>query len=190
MQLFDPPKIREFMLQGLDKARAMNADLEEAYTTYITQYGKDKISVSESLNLAETVDPAALILGRNCTVFYNDYSKKLKGRLGSLALDLGEVYIIGRRQPQDSKLVVWNSRGQTELESYNASVGTILSRIHASIGYIEEKQVLFTDLGSSSGSVIVGESISKGGFVRIYDPGTAESPSIKCERVSTTKRAS
>jgi hypothetical protein len=187
MQMSIALKVRETVLEGLEKARAANPDLEEAYDTYVAQYGKNKITVSDPFNLADTIDPAALVLGRNCTIFYNDYSKKLKGRLGSITLNLGEVYIIGRRQPQDSKLVVWSSHGQSELETYNARVGTILSRIHAAIVFSGEKQVLFTDLGSSAGSVIVGESVSKGGFVRVYDPSTTDSPSIKFERVSTTE---
>jgi len=182
-----PTKVKEMVLSGFEKIRAANPDLQEAYETYVAQYGKDKIAVSDPFNLAEIIDPAVLILGRNCTIFYGDYSKSLKGRLGSVNLKLGEVYIIGRRQPQDSKLVVWSSQGAVELETYNARVGTILSRIHAAIAFPSEKEVLFTDLGSSAGSVIVGESIKTGGFVRIYDPSSDKSPSIKIERISTTK---
>ncbi len=180
--------IREMVLTEFDKIRASNPDLEEAYETYVAQYGKEKLTFSDPLNLGDTIDPAALILGRNCTIFYYDYSKTLKGSLGNINLKLGEVYIIGRRQPQDSKLVVWSTRGGIELETYNARVGTILSRVHAAIAFVNEKEVLFADLGSSAGSVIVGESIRKGAFVRIYDPGTDKSPSIKLERILTTKR--
>lgn len=190
MQMSIVPKVNEIVLAGLDKAREANPDLEEAYETYVAQYGKDKISVSDPFNLSDTVDPAVLVLGRNCTIFYSENSNKLKGRLGSLTLKQGEVYIIGRREPQDSKLVVWSSSGQVELETYNASVGTILSRIHAAIVFTEHSQVLFTDLGSSSGSVIVGESKTGGAFVRVYDPGTGASPSIRFDKVQTTKHTS
>jgi FHA domain len=182
-----PTRVKEMVLSGCEKVRAANSDLQEAYETYVAQYGKDKIVVSDPFNLAEIIDPAVLILGRNCTIFYGDYSKSLKGRLGSVNLKLGEVYIIGRRQPQDSKLVVWSSQGAVELETYNSRVGTILSRIHAAIVFPSEKEVLFTDLGSSAGSVIAGESIKTGGFVRIYDPSPNKSPSIKFERISTSR---
>jgi FHA domain len=185
-----PTRVKEMVLSGFEKIRATNSDLQEAYETYVAQYGKDKILVSDPFNLAEIIDPAVLILGRNCTIFYGDYSKSLKGRLGSVNLKLGEVYIIGRRQPQDSKLVVWSSQGAVELETYNARVGTILSRIHAAIAFPSEKEVLFTDLGSSAGSVIAGESIKTGGFVRIYDPSSNKSASIKFERISTTRDTS
>ncbi len=187
MQSLVVPKFKEMVLGGFEKIRAANPDLQEAYETYVAQYGKDKIAVSDPFNLADIIDPAVLVLGRNCTIFYGDYSKSLKGRLGSVNLKLGEVYIIGRRQPQDSKLVVWSSQGAVELETYNARVGTILSRIHAAIAFPSEKEVLFTDLGSSAGSIIVGESIKMGGFVRVYDPSADKSPSIKFERISTTK---
>jgi hypothetical protein len=189
MQLTIAPKFKEMVLRGFETIRAANPDLQEAYETYVAQYGKDKITVSDPYNLADTIDPAVLVLGRNCTVFYGDYSKTLKGRLGSVNFKLGEVYIIGRRQPQDSKLVVWSLDGGVELETYNARVGTILSRIHAAIAFPGEKEVLFTDLGSSAGSVIVGESMKTGSFVRIYDPGPDKSPSIKLERISITKNA-
>jgi hypothetical protein len=179
-------RFEEIVLGGFEEIRSVNPDLEEAYETYVAQYGKDKLVVSPPFNLADIIDPAMLILGGNCTIFYGDYAKSLKGRLGSVHLNQGEVYILGRRQPQDSKLVVWSSHGAIELETYNAHVGTILSRVHAAMAFPSEKEVLFTDLGSSAGSVIVGESIRSGGFVRVYDPG--KSPSIKFERISTTKR--
>ena len=58
------------------------------------------------------------------------------------------MYIIGRREPQDSKLIVWSSCDAVELETYNARVGTILSRIHAVIAFPSEKEVLFTILAA------------------------------------------
>ncbi|MGI0092438.1 MAG: FHA domain-containing protein [Nitrososphaerales archaeon] len=143
------------------------------------------------MNLAETIEPAALILAKNCTVIYNDYTKTLKGSLGSLYLKPGVVYVLGRRQPQDSNLVAWgsSSHGGVEIETYNARISTILSRVHAAIAFQDEKQVLFMDLGSSSGSVVVGESVKAGAFVRIYDPGNEKAPSTKFERIFTsTKR--
>lgn len=182
--------IRELVLSQIEKIYAVNSDLQEAYETYVAQYGKDKIAPSEPLNLADTVDPASLILGRNCTIFYNDYQKSLKGSLGSLDLKVGEVYVIGRREPQDSKLVVWGLHGGVELETYTAQVGIIVSRLHAAIAYLTEKQVLFMDLGSSAGSVVAGDSVTKGAFVKAYDPGTERTPMIKFERSFTTRNAS
>ncbi|MHB2035223.1 MAG: FHA domain-containing protein [Nitrososphaerales archaeon] len=190
MQMSIPVNVKELVLRNFERIRSTNADLQEAYETYAAQYGKDKIAVSDPLNIADTIDPAVIVIGKNCTIFYNDYSKTLKGSLGSINLKLGEIYIIGRRQPQDSKLVVWSSSSAVELETYNARVGTIVSRVHAAIAFPNEREVLFMDLGSSAGSVIVGESIKKGAFVRIYDPGTDKAPSIKFERIATTKRTS
>lgn len=182
--------LRELVLSQMEKIYAVNSDFQEAYETYVAQYGKEKIAPSAPMNLAETVDPATLILGRNCTIFYNDYSKSLKGTLGTLDLKMGEVYVIGRREPQDSKLVVWSSRGGFELETYTARVGIIVSRLHAAIAYLNEKQVMFMDLGSSAGSIIAGDSVTKGAFVKAYDPGTEKTPMIKFEKNFTTKNAS
>ena len=64
-----PTKVKEMVLSGFEKIRAANSDLQEAYETYVAQYGKDKITVSDPFNLAEIIDPAVLILGRNCTIF-------------------------------------------------------------------------------------------------------------------------
>jgi FHA domain len=182
--------LRELVLSQIEKIYAVNSDFQEAYETYVAQYGKEKIDTSEPLNLVGTVDPATLILGRNCTIFYNDYSKTLKGSLGSLELKAGEVFIIGRREPQDSKLVVWGMRGGVELETYTARVGIIVSRLHAAIAYLNEKEVLFMDLGSSAGSVVAGDSVSKGAFVKVYDPGTERTPMIKLEKSFTTRTVS
>lgn len=182
--------MRDVILAQIEKIYAANSDFQEAYETYVAQYGKEKISPSEPLNLADTVDPATLILGRNCAIFYNDYSKSLKGSLGSLELKPGEVYIIGRREPQDSKLVVWSAQGGLELETYTGRVGIIVSRLHAAIAYMNEKQVLFMDLGSSAGSVVAGDSVAKGAFVKVYDPGTERTPMIKLEKIFTTRSAS
>lgn len=184
-----PVGARELVLSRIENIYAANSDFQEAYETYVAQYGKEKIAPSEPFNLADTVDPATLILGRNCAIFYYDYSKTLKGTLGSLDLKVGEVYILGRREPQDSKLVVWGLQGSVELETYTARVGIIVSRLHAAIVYLNEKQVLFMDLGSSAGSVIAGDSVTKGAFVKLYDPGTEKTPMIKSEKIFTTRNA-
>ena len=189
MQTSHVSGVRETVLAGIDRLRGNNPDLQEAYETYVAQYGKEKLTVTEPLNLADTIDPASLILGRNCEISYYDNSKTLKGSLGSVNLQSGEIYVIGRRQPQDSKLVVWGPKGGIELETYTARVGTILSRLHAAIAFLGEKEVLFTDLGSSAGSVIVGDSVKKGAFVRVYDPGTDKLPLIKFERIQTARHA-
>jgi pSer/pThr/pTyr-binding forkhead associated (FHA) protein len=183
MQLSTLP-LKQLVLSSIERIREQNSDFQDAYETYVQQYGKEKITVSEPLNLADTIDPAALIFAKNCTILYLDYSKTLKGSLGSVNLKMGEVYVFGRRQPQDSKLVVWSTaQGPVEIETYNARISTIVSRVHAAIAFPSEREVLFMDLGSSSGSVLVGESVKKGAFVRIYDPGTEKAPSIKFERI-------
>lgn len=176
------------IFQTLGDLVTSNKDFEEAYTTYLQQYGNDKIGFSDPLNLAGTVDPVHLIIGRNCDALYLDSSKTVRGSRGALELKVGDVCIIGRREPQDSVLVVWNSRGdEVELEEYNSRASIIPSRIHCSITYLTEEEMLFSDLGSSSGTTVIGDRSRGGPFVKIYDPGTGISPAIKFERISTSK---
>ena len=171
------------VLAEIDRLIEANMDFQEAYETYVQQYGKSKIHLSEPVNLSGSIDPIVLILGRNCAVSYNDSQKLLKGSQGSTKLRPNEINVIGRRQPQDSKLVVWNSAGATELEEYNSRVDTIPSRVHGMIANFDDGKTVFVDLGSSAGSVLVGQSPELGGaFVRIYDPGSKDFPAISLER--------
>src|ERR1700730_2051470 len=137
----------------IERIRDANADFQEAYYIYVQQYGKSKIMFSDPIYLSNSIDPVVLIIGRNCVVGYNDSKKILQGNQGRVELQPNEINIIGRRQPQDSKLVVWNSSGATELEDYNSRVDTIPSRVHGIIANFDDGKTPFADLGSSAGSI-------------------------------------
>jgi hypothetical protein len=167
-----------------------NPTFATAYDTYNEQYGKEVIRVNDPSNLGETVDPVAIILGRNCFVFFHDTEKTLTGSIGRLSLNPGIAYILGRREPQDSKLLAWNPIESTEVElsEYNSSASSIPSRIHCAIMVANETNVHFADLGSTAGTILVGESRKTGPFVRVYDPGSAKFPTIRIDLVNTSRR--
>ncbi len=166
-----------------------SSNFEHAYSTYVQQYGGDVVTVNDPINLADTISPVIMILGRNTPLSYSDAKKSLYGSLGALELKQGYAYLIGRRQPQDSNLIAWSPDGsETELETYNPEAGVIPSRIHAIILYQDERNILFSDLGSSSGSVVVGELKQKGAFVCVYDPGSVEFPRTKFDLISTERK--
>ena len=180
--------VSEQLNRTIDQLRKTNANFENAFDTYTQEYGREKLNLgNEPTNIAQTVDPVAIALGRNCVVFYSDSNSVLHGPLGTIDLRKAKVCIIGRRQPQDSKLVAWTVDQETDLQDYNSRTSTIPSRIHASIVFLNEKEVMFSDLGSSSGTVLVGESVQSGPFVKIYDPSPPNFPNIKVERISTAK---
>ena len=170
------PKISEVLRSVVDALKASNPDFEYAYETYTQQYGASKINFEvDPLDLVGTVDPVLLVFGRNCTLYYSDSSKRLSGTLGSITIEEGKSYIVGRRRPQDQILVCWSSDGkEVDLNEYNARASIIPSRIHGAFVHPSKDELFYIDLGSSSGTVIVGESPSKGPFVRIYDPEPAE----------------
>jgi hypothetical protein len=174
----------------LETLRSSNPDFEHAYETYIQQYGSDIVTVNEPINLVDTIDPVILIFGRNTSIRYSDSKRSLSGSIGALNLKVGSEYILGRREPQDSRLVVWGAKGEeeVELEAYNPEAGIIPSRVHGVFIFQDDRHVFYTDLGSSSGTVIVGESKHQGAFVRVYDPGTMDFPRIKVGHVYTTRK--
>jgi hypothetical protein len=175
------------IFETIERLRSSNANFQEAYETYVSQYGKEKLRLSKPLNLAGTVNPVALVVGRNCIIFYNDESRTLKGSRGSVQLVEGDVCIIGRREPQDSTLTAWKSDVlQTELEEYNPRVGTIPSRVHCALAFLGESEMVFSDLGSSSGTVVIADRPRSVPVVRVYDPGSETSPAIRFERVFTS----
>ena len=175
--------MRALVFDEIERVKETNVDFQEAYDTYIQQDGKSKIILSEPVNLSNSIDPVVIVIGRNCVVTYNDSQKLLRGNHGSLVLRPNEINVVGRRQPQDSKLVAWNSQGATELEEYNSNVDTIPSRVHGIIATFDEGQTMFADLGSSAGSIVAGYSPELGGgFVKVYDSGSKEFPSINLER--------
>ncbi len=184
-------ELKERVNRSIEALKESNQNFENALDTYTSQYGKDVISVSEPIDLAETVDPVAIILGRNCIIYYHDSKKELMGTSGSLELKAGIAYILGRREPQDSKLVAWNpiDGREVELTEYNPSASRIPSRIHGVIVVSNENRVYFADLSSSGGTVLVGDFVHAGAFVKIYDPGSPKLPTIKVDRVNTSRQA-
>ncbi len=172
----------------IEKLREQYPDFENAYDTYTQQYGNRVIAVNEPVKLNDTTDPVILILGRNCVIFYSDSKKELRGSEGRVELKVGATCILGRRQPQDSKLIAWNTEREVELGDYNSRAGIIPSRVHAAI-VLSENETFFSDLGSSSGTVLVGDSSKRGQFVKVYDPGTPSLSSVKIERVNMSRKS-
>ena len=167
---------------------ALNPDFQEALDTYVQQYGTEKIKVSKLTALENSIDPVIMIFGRNCAITYHDSLRQLKGDNGSVKIQPGDCYIIGRREPQDSKLVAWNRSGGVDLQDYNSQVDTIPSRVHGMIATLVDGRTVYADLGSSAGSILVGQSRNLGGaFVRIYDPGSEDRRSIELQRIFASR---
>ena len=141
---------------------------EEAYRSYTDQYGDNSVKTYTPYKISGTIDPVIIILGRTTPLFYRNSRRILSGSAGSLTIEPGKVYILGRREPADSKLVAWSSEGENELELYDSRVRAIPSRIHAAIFSMEADEVYFADLGSTSGSMLAGESAKPEPFVTLY----------------------
>jgi hypothetical protein len=141
---------------------------EEAYSSYAAQYGDDSVRVHEPFKVSETIDPVIIVLGRTTTLFYRDSRRALTGSLGSIEIERGLVYILGRREPLDSRLVIWSTKGENEVEQYDSRVRIVPSRIHAAFFGLEDGEVLFDDLGSSSGSILAGETKKPEPFITLY----------------------
>jgi hypothetical protein len=169
--------------------RSGNANFEHAHDTYVQQYGNNAVTVNAPLELSGTIDPTILVFGQTSFVQFRDSTKRIAGTLGSTELASSNVYIVGRRQPQDSKLVLWDSRDNSELdlEEYDARSSVIPSRIHGAFATLGDGRTLYTDLSSSSGTLILGELKRGGPFVRIYDPGPESFPRFKVDRISTAR---
>jgi hypothetical protein len=175
---------------AIDSLRSGNSSFEHAYDTYIQQYGIDAILVNEPLSLSGTIDSVVLAFGQTRFIRFKDQTKELTGTLGTFSLASEGAYIIGRRQPQDSKLIVWNPRdnSETELEEYDARSSYIPSRIHGA--FISSAEgVSFTDLSSSAGTIIFGELKEGGPFVTLYDPGSENFPRFKVNRIQTFRKS-
>jgi hypothetical protein len=156
------------LTESVNDFRKKYPAFEEAYSSYAGQYGEDAVRLHEPFKISETIDPVIIVLGRTTTLSYRDSRRALTGSLGSLELERGFVYILGRREPLDSKLVVWSRRGETEVEQYDSRVRIVPSRIHAALFASENGEVLFDDLGSSSGSILAGETTKPEPFITLY----------------------
>lgn len=175
---------------AINRLRATNPDFQEAYDSYAGQYGSDVIAVNEPLLVSGTVDPVVLILGRTCSIHYKDSTRELFGSLGKLKLPSESVCIIGRRNSFDSKLIAWSPTDDLEvdLEVYNPLAGTIPSRVHGALVTSRYGEAWFTDLSSSSGTIVVGEFVHGRPFVRAFDTGSPQFPAIKFERTSMSRK--
>ena len=68
----------------------------------------------------------------------------------------------------DSKLLVWSNDSESEVERFDSRVRIVPSRLHAAILGAENGDVLFDDLGSSSGSILAGETKKPEPFITLY----------------------
>jgi hypothetical protein len=156
------------LVDSVKEFRKKYSAFEEAYSSYTAQYGEEAVRVHEPFKISETIDPVIIVLGRTTTLFYRDSRRTLAGSLGSIELERGVLYILGRREPLDSKLVVWSRKGENELEQYDSRVRVVPSRIHGVLFSSEDGEVLFDDLGSSSGSILAGETKKPEPFITLY----------------------
>lgn len=141
---------------------------DESFSTYTGQYGEGAVQVYEPFKLSDTIDPVVIILGRTTSLFYKDSRRLLSGSLNSVPIESGNLYVMGRREPPDSKLIVWSAKEETEVEQYDSRIRVLPSRIHAAIFALEDNAVLFADLGSSSGSILAGETSKPEPFITVY----------------------
>jgi pSer/pThr/pTyr-binding forkhead associated (FHA) protein len=154
----------------VDDFRKKYPSFDESFSTYMGQYGEDAVEVYEPFKINGTIDPVVIILGRTTPLFYKDSRRLLSGSLNSVPIESGNVYVMGRRKRPDSKLIVWSAKEESEVEQYDSRIRIIPSRIHAAIFALEDGTVLFADLGSSSGSILVGETSKPEPFITLYAP--------------------
>ena len=150
-----------------------------SFSSYTGQYGEGAVKVYEPFKISDTIDPVVIILGRTTSLFYKDSRRLLSGSQNSIPIESGNVYVIGRCEPPDSKLVVWSAKEESEVEQYDSRIQVIPSRIHAAIFGLEDGSVMFADLGSSSGSILAGETSKPEPFIGLY-----ASPRVDVHRVS------
>jgi len=156
---------------------------DEAFSSYTAQYGDSSIKVYEPFKISGTIDPVIIILGRTTPLFYRHSHRALAGNLTSVEIESGKVYVMGRREPPDSKLIVWSPAAEIEIEQYDSRVRIIPSRIHAAIFGLEDGEVLFADLGSSSGSILAGETSKPEPFITLY-----ATPRVEIHRVTIEQK--
>jgi hypothetical protein len=152
----------------VDDFRKKYPSFDMSFSTYTAQYGENAVKVYEPFKISDTIDPVVIILGRTTPLFYRDSRRLLSGNLNSLSIESGSAYVIGRREPPDSKLVVWSAKEESEVEHYDSRVRIIPSRIHAAVFGLEDGGVMFADLGSSSGSILAGETSKPEPFIALY----------------------
>jgi hypothetical protein len=166
MQTLDA--FQQSLSESIDTFRKRYSTFEEAYSSYIGQYGDDAVRPHEPFKISETIDPVVIVLGRTTPLFYLDSRRNLAGSLSSLEIEKGVLYIVGRREPLDSKLMVWSKNAEIEIERFDSRIRIVPSRIHAAILGADNGEVLFDDLGSSSGSILAGETKKPEPFITLY----------------------
>ena len=159
---------QDHLVHSINLLRKKYPAFEEAYASYTGQYGEDSVRVHEPFKISETIDPVSIVLGRTTPLFYRDSRRTLAGSLSSVEIKSGALYILGRREPLDSKLLVWSKEAETEVEHFDSRVRIVPSRLHAAILGAENGDVLFDDLGSSSGSILAGETKKPEPFITLY----------------------
>ncbi|HMK84048.1 MAG TPA: FHA domain-containing protein [Candidatus Bathyarchaeia archaeon] len=164
----DLAQFQSMLTEAVASFKTKYPSFDEAYSSYSAQYGDSSIKVYEPYKISGTIDPVIIIIGRTTPLFYKDSRQTLTGSLGSFAIEKKNVYLLGRRKPHDSKLVVWSSTEEREIEHYDSRVRIIPSRIHAAIFSLGAEEVYFADLGSSSGSILAGESSKPEPFILLY----------------------
>ncbi len=163
-------EFRERLDEAIREFSRRYVGFDEAYSSYLGQYGDDAVSVHRPFLLSDTIDPVLVILGRNTVLFYTHSDRTLKGDLGAIPVEQGRIVILGRRKTPDTKLVAWSVRSESELTRYDLRIKIFPSRIHAAIFAPDAQHVLFTDLGSSAGSILVGEYGKPEPFIAMYSP--------------------
>jgi hypothetical protein len=162
----------------VDEFRKRYPSFDDAVSSYTAQYGEGAVKIYEPFKISGTIDPVIIILGRTTPLFYKDSRRLLSGSLSSVSIERSCVYVMGRREPPDSKLIVWSPKEESEVENYDSRVRIIPSRIHAAIFGLEDGSTLFADLGSSSGSILAGETSKPEPFITMY-----ASPKVDIHRV-------
>jgi len=162
----------------IDQFRRKYTGFDESYSTYTAQYGEGAVKVYEPFAINDTIDPVIIILGRTTPLTYKDSRRLLLGSLSSVTIEKGGVYIMGRREPPDSKVILWSPKEESEIEQFDSRIRIIPSRVHAGIFGLEDGRVLFSDLGSSSGSILAGETSKPEPFISLY-----ASPRVGVHRV-------
>jgi len=170
----DASHIQSKLSTAISEFRKTYDSFDDAYRSYTDQYGDHAVKTYPPYKISGTIDPVIIILGRTTPLFYRDSRKVISGSIGSLTIERGNVYILGRREPPDSKLVGWSFSGETELEQYDSRVRVIPSRIHAGLISNDDNETYFSDLGSTSGSILAGESSKPEPFITLYATSTVD----------------
>ena len=178
-----PASFEIILTDAVDQLRKKHPSFEEAYISYTGQYGESSVRIHEPVKISDTIDPVIIVLGRTTSLLYRDSRRALTGSLGSVEIEKGSVYVLGRRASLDSKLVVWSQMAEQEIEQYDSRVRIVPSRIHAAIFALEDEEVLFTDLGSGSGSILAGETSKPEPFIFLFAP-----PTVGVHRVPTVQK--